>query len=108
MLDYKLIEALALVIDEGGFERASASLCITQSAVSQRIRLLEEVCGQILLIRSSPPEPTPVGRNLLKHYRQVKLLEENLLVDLSINEDGPSPTLTIAVNAADLVSELSF
>ena len=45
MLDYKLIEALAMVTAEGGFEKAAQSLLITQSAVSQRIKALEELTG---------------------------------------------------------------
>ena len=58
MLDYKLLEAFAMVIIEGGFEKASRRLHLTQSAISQRVKLLEDQYGQILLKRTSPPEPT--------------------------------------------------
>ncbi|MDP3479854.1 MAG: LysR family transcriptional regulator, partial [Desulfoprunum sp.] len=61
MLDYKLIEAFAGVIEEGGFEKAARRLHITQSAVSQRIKQLEEHYGQVLLQRTSPPIPTLSG-----------------------------------------------
>ncbi len=98
MLDYRQIEALARVIEEGGFVRASDVLCLTQSAVSQRVRQLEETCGQVLLTRSSPPQPTPAGYKLLKHYRQVRLLEEGL----QDAEDGSPITLSIGVNADSL------
>ena len=54
MLDYKHIEALAKVIQEGGFERAAQALFLTQSAVSQRVRQLEESSGQILKTSLSP------------------------------------------------------
>ena len=47
MLDNRLIEALALVVQEGGFDKAAKALYITQSAVSQRVKLLEELTGQV-------------------------------------------------------------
>ncbi len=104
MLDYKLIEALAKVIECGGFERAARVLCITQSAVSQRIRHLEEGSGQILLSRTTPPQPTTAGRSLLKHYQQVKLLEEGLATELSSESKAGSTTLAIGINADSLAS----
>jgi len=104
MLDYKLIEAFVKVVSEGGFERAAKVLFITQSAVSQRIRQLEDQSGQLLLTRSSPPQPTAAGRALLKHYQQVKLLEEGLSAELTdAVEQGPA-TLAIGINADSLAS----
>ncbi len=38
MLNYKLIEALAMVVQERGFEKASVKLLVTPSAISQRIK----------------------------------------------------------------------
>ena len=34
MIDYKLLEALATVVEQGGFERAVSRLGLSQSAVS--------------------------------------------------------------------------
>ncbi len=101
MLDYKLLEALAMVVQEGGFDRASKVLFLTQSAVSQRVRHLEERVGQVLLSRTSPPLPTSAGLRLLKHYRQVKLLEEDLDGVLQPENDLPV-TLCLGVNADSL------
>lgn len=78
MYDYKLIEAIGVVISEGGFERAAQHLGITQSAVSQRVRLLEDQIGQVLLIRSSPPVLTNAGKIVMKHYQQVANLEQGI------------------------------
>ncbi len=104
MLDYKLIEAFAKVVSEGGFERAARVLFITQSAVSQRIRQLEDQSGQLLLTRSSPPQPTDAGKALLKHYQQVKLLEDGLSTELTAAvEKGPT-SLAIGINADSLAS----
>ena len=60
-MDYKLLKALAAVLDAGGFEKAAQHLNLTQSAVSQRIRLLEDQIGAILLTRTSPPVATEAG-----------------------------------------------
>ncbi len=56
--DYRTLQALDSVIRERGFERAAQKLCITQSAVSQRIKQLENLFGQPLLVRTVPPRPT--------------------------------------------------
>lgn len=100
MLDYKLVEALAKVIEGGGFQRAAQSLGLTQSAVSQRVKLLEDGCGRILITRGSPPRPTTAGQALLKHYRQVRLLED-ALEDAA---DGGPATLSIGLNTDSLAS----
>ena len=52
--DYRTLQALDAVIRERGFERAAQKLCITQSAVSQRIKQLENLFGQPLLVRTVP------------------------------------------------------
>ncbi|MBU0972533.1 MAG: LysR family transcriptional regulator ArgP [Proteobacteria bacterium] len=78
MLDYKLLQALANVVQEGGFDKASQRLNLTQSAVSQRIKLLEDQVGTLLVTRTIPPMPTTQGKLLLKHYLQVQSLEADL------------------------------
>ncbi len=110
MLDYKLVEALAAVIDEGGFERAARRLNITQSAVSQRIRQLEEALGGPALTRTQPPAPTNPGRLLLRHARRVGLLESELARGLGLGAftaGGASEnwrTVALAVNADSLAT----
>jgi LysR family transcriptional regulator (chromosome initiation inhibitor) len=103
MLDYKLVEAFAAVIVEGGFEKAGRSLGLTQSAVSQRVKLLEEAAGCVLLVRSSPPCPTPAGREMLKLYRQVRHLEDDLAAGLGMESHGFS-SLPVGVNADSLAT----
>ncbi len=84
MLDYRLLEAFASVISEKGFEKAAEKLCLTQSAVSQRVKQLEEIIGKILIRRSNPPEVTGEGEKLFRHFRQVDFLEKEYL----LNERG--------------------
>ena len=62
MLDYDSLAAMAAVIREGSFDRAARVLNVTPSAVSQRIRLLEERVGCALVIRAQPCQATDMGR----------------------------------------------
>ena len=78
MLDYAGLEALAAVLREGSFERAARKLHVTPSAISQRIKLLEERVGQVLVLRGTPCTGTEAGRRLCLHVEQVALLEHQL------------------------------
>jgi LysR family transcriptional regulator (chromosome initiation inhibitor) len=105
LLDYKLLSALAAVVEQAGFERAAQALGLSQSAVSQRIKLLEARLGQPVLQRSSPPLPTEVGRRLLNHVQQVRLLERNLHGQVPELAAGALPErLRIALNADSLAT----
>lgn len=103
-VDYKLLSALNAVVTEQSFEKAADKLAITQSAVSQRIKHLESTYAQPLLIRSQPIELTPLGEKLLKHFKQVELLEFQLREEISPTERASSLTVSIAVNADTLAS----
>nr|WP_319121245.1 LysR family transcriptional regulator [Pseudomonas aeruginosa] len=48
LFDYKLLAALAAVVEQGGFERAAQALGLSQSAVSQRIKLLASLTEHLL------------------------------------------------------------
>lgn len=106
MFDYALLEALAAVVREGSFERAARALHLTPSAVSQRLRLLEERAGQVLVLRDTPTRATPAGLQLCRHVEQVALLEQGLdgrLAGLPAAGAGPV-TLPLAVNADSLAT----
>lgn len=104
MMDYKHLEALAAVINENGFEKASKKLNITQSAVSQRIKQLEDLTGQILIIRKSPPRPTNYGKKLLKHFMLVEKLETELLNGIHENKEQEFLNIAIGLNADSLAT----
>ncbi|MDX5372184.1 MAG: LysR family transcriptional regulator ArgP [Pseudomonadaceae bacterium] len=105
MFDYKLLAALAAVVEQGGFERAAQLLGLSQSAVSQRIKLLEARVGQPVLLRATPPAPTEIGRRLLNHVQQVRLLERDLQGQVpALAEDQPVERLRIALNADSLAT----
>ncbi|XKM13403.1 LysR family transcriptional regulator ArgP [Orbaceae bacterium ac157xtp] len=100
--DYRALQALDAVIKERGFERAADKLCITQPAVSQRIKQLESLFGQQLLVRTIPPQATKHGKHLLGLLHQVELLEQQWLGD---NDKHAIPlSLSLAVNADSLAT----
>ncbi|MFO1340562.1 MAG: LysR family transcriptional regulator ArgP [Burkholderiaceae bacterium] len=106
MLDYALLDALAAVLREGSFERAARALHLTPSAVSQRVRLLEERLGQVLVVRANPARATEAGRALARHAEQVASLEHALLGELPALAQGVKGrvTLPVAVNADSLAT----
>lgn len=105
MLDYALLSALAAVIRTGSFERAAQQLNVTPSAISQRVKLLEERIGTVLVVRGQPCLATEAGQRLCQHVEQVALLESSLKGSLPGLEPETGPvTLRIAVNADSLAT----
>ena len=98
MFDHRLIEALAAVLEEKGFVHAAGRLNVTQSAVSQRVKQLEDLIGQVLIVRETPPRATQAGERLLRYYRQVASMEEDVTADLGLSKEAGFRHLPIAVN----------
>ncbi len=103
MIDPAQLAALAAVHRRGSFELAAADLHITPSAVSQRIKALEERAGTLLIRRGQPCTATPPGLRLIRHHDEIALLETTLAQDLPGLAAGPA-TLRIAVNADSLAT----
>lgn len=100
MLDYLQLETLSAVLRHGSFDAAAAALNVTQSAVSQRIRQLEERVGAPLVRRGQPCVGTDLGLQLARHCDEVALLEKRI-----IGRPSKQPTrLRIAVNADSLAT----
>ncbi len=106
MLDYPSLFALAAVVREGSFERAARALYVTPSAVSQRIRLLEERVGCALVIRGQPCVATDAGRRLCQHIDRVQMLERELQdeVPALVRELPARVRVPVAVNADSLAT----
>ena len=107
-MDYSLDAAVAAVVREGSFERAALALHVTPSAVSQRVKLLEQRLGQVLIVRGQPCTATPAGSALCRHAEQVAMLEADLRRHVpALVDDGETPaqpTLRLAVNADSLAT----
>ena len=102
MIDYRAIECLQAVLQRQGFDKAGQQLGLTQSAVSQRIKRLEQAFGGPLLIRSKPIKATPLGERVLAHHHKVALLEQSFLKDALTIESLHS--LPISINNDALVT----
>lgn len=106
MIDSALLAAVAAVVREGSFERAARVLHVTPSAVSQRVKLIEERLGAVLVVRGQPCVATEVGAHLCRHAELVGALESDLrreLPALAQGAFGSGPAaLRVAVNADTL------
>ena len=96
------LAALAEVLTLGSFEAAAARLSVTPSAISQRIKGLETRIGTALVRRGSPCTGTPAGLRLVRHYQDVRLLEQELSRDMG--RDSAPARLAIALNADSLAT----
>ncbi|RFA19043.1 LysR family transcriptional regulator ArgP [Subtercola boreus] len=96
---------LLVLADEGTFERAAARLQVTASAVSQRIKTMEQAAGQILVERTNPVRPTAAGDVVLRLARQVQLVENEALAELGQSGTGAGrATVAVAVNSDSLAT----
>lgn len=106
MLDYPALQALATVVQTGSFEKAAAALHVTPSAISQRVKLLEERLGTVLVARGTPCTATETGAWLCRHVEHVGMLEKELRDRLPGLADPADTrrdvTLHIATNADSL------
>ncbi|WGG52640.1 HTH-type transcriptional regulator ArgP [Rugamonas sp. DEMB1] len=97
-LNPKHTEAFRAVIETGSFEQAAVQLHLTSPAISQRVRALESMLGNALVVRSRPARATRVGQRLLQYLKRAKLLEADLEAELAVQKDAPL-TLVLALNA---------
>lgn len=107
MLDYPAARAVLLVVQTGSFDAAARSLGVTPSAVSQRVRGLEERLGIVLVERGAPCVATEAGAWLCRHMEQVGLLEDRLAdrFPQMLALPGTAPvTLHVATNADSLAT----
>ena len=90
------------IAETGSFEAAARALHVTPSAVSQRVRALESVAGQVLVRRGTPCRPTAAGEALVRLGRQTRLLQAEAAEALGARATGSS--CPVAVNADSLAT----
>lgn len=82
-LDMDALRAFVTVVDAGGFTAAADRLGRTQSAVSMKIKRLEELLERRLLDRSSRAlSLTPAGERLMGHARRLLALNDETVAFL--------------------------
>ena len=102
-METQYLKTLLAVFELNSFSKAADSLFITQSAVSQRVKYLEEFYGFRLLDKSGKlQKPTAAGRIIKKKAEQILVLEKEMVNELKglLNKKGFSlcstPTFGIA------------
>lgn len=107
-LDPAHLQALRAAVDQGTFDAAARALSVTPSAVSQRIKALENSVGRVLVRRSKPIVPTESGRAVLRLARQIDALTADVTSELGADDESPSRPvgMSLAVNADSLATWL--
>ncbi|MFF7262610.1 LysR family transcriptional regulator ArgP [Streptomyces sp. NPDC008159] len=103
-LPLDLVRTLLAVVDEGTFDAAAGALHVTPSAVSQRVKALEQRVGRVLLIREKPVRPTESGEVIVRFARQLSRLEHDAHTALGMTGAEEATRVSIAVNADSLAT----
>ncbi|MFI0515903.1 LysR family transcriptional regulator ArgP [Streptomyces sp. WSLK1-5] len=98
------VRTLLAVVDEGTFDAAAAALHVTPSAVSQRVKALEQRTGRVLLVRTKPVRATESGEVVVRFARQLARLERDALAELGLPGEGEVTRVSVAVNADSLAT----
>jgi LysR family transcriptional regulator (chromosome initiation inhibitor) len=96
------VEALVAIAEHGTFDAAARALHVTPSAVSQRIRALEQEVGHVVVRRGTPCEPTEAGAALVRLGRQTRLLDDEARA--TVEAHGDRVEVAVAVNADSLAT----
>ena len=98
-MDTRQLAAFCEVVERRSFSDAAARLGVTQPAVSQQVRALEQRLGTQLLDRSGRRvEPTEAGLQLYRGAQRMLALEEQLLEELGEPEGPLRGTLEIGAS----------
>ncbi len=120
-LDIKKAQALLAIIETGSFEQAAQQLCVTSSAISQRIKALENQLGVPLVTRTHPCRATHEGTKLVYYLRRSNLLEQEfeasfcqdqkIRVTIAVNNDSLAtwllPTLSDFLNSNNILLDIT-
>lgn len=97
------LSTLVAIVDEGTFEAAARRLAVTASAISQRVKSMEQAVGQVLVQRTNPVRPTAAGSVVLRYARKVLLLAADTARELGDSDSmDTAVSVPLAVNADSL------
>ncbi|MBN3512165.1 LysR family transcriptional regulator ArgP [Mycolicibacterium nivoides] len=102
-IDGQQLAAFAAVVELGSFDAAAQRLHVTPSAISQRIKSLEQRVGQVLVVREKPCTATSAGVPLLRLAAQTALLESETLAEMG-GGSARRTRIALAVNADSMAT----
>lgn len=105
-IDPDLALTVAAVVEEGTLDAAARRLHVTPSAVSQRIKLVEEQLGQRVLLRSRPVRATRAGEVVTRYAHRVALVEHDATQALGLVDEGGRRRLALGVTSDSLATWL--
>lgn len=96
MFNPHLLRSFSALIQAGSFTRAADMLGITQAAVSQHLRQLEQQTGTLILRAKRPLELTPEGQALREYCLELEQANKRLQHRLNdkVNEGGEISLIT--------------
>ena len=96
---------VAAIVDTGSLDQAARVLNVTPSAVSQRLKSLEEQLGRVLIIRGRPATATTAGEAIVRLARQIALIEHDALAGFGLDDSAQSRVaVPLAVNADSMAT----
>lgn len=113
-VDLDAMKSIVAIAEQGSISRAAVELNITQSALSRRIKGLEERYGQVFLDRAAHPGTlTPAGKALLDKAREFIRTEQDLVRQLRTldNRGGISFSCTLPFGISylsDILKDMVF
>ncbi|NIZ12422.1 LysR family transcriptional regulator [Phaeobacter sp. HF9A] len=94
-----LLETFTVALDEGSLNRAAQRRSLTQSAISQQIKQLEQLIGQQLLHRTAQGvRATRAGELVYDHAQGLLGGYDRMLAELSVLDTSLSGVFRISVN----------
>lgn len=83
LFDLNLLNTLVVIAETGSLSAAAPRLCRSQSAVSEQVRKLEDMCGLSLLIRGKAGASlTPAGERLVGRARELLAMSDAAYRDM--------------------------
>ncbi|HLO74835.1 MAG TPA: LysR substrate-binding domain-containing protein [Magnetospirillum sp.] len=103
-LDMDGLRAFVAIVDSMSFSRAGETIGRSQSAISLRLRRLEQSLGVSLLVRRQGRvfELTPPGHKLLAYARQIIALNDAALRELSDRQSGLRVRVGLTADILDM------
>ncbi len=98
------LKSFVAVVEEASLTRAAQRLCVTQSAISKRIRRLEDEMGAELLDRQSkPPQLTALARRVYEHAMPLLGAWDRLM---GVAREGGEPAGTLRFGLPHGIADL--
>jgi len=95
-IDLDLVRCFVTVVESGGFTQASKRLHLTQSAITMKIKRLEDLLGKRLFIKSVPPLELTLEGEVVLGYA-FRLLELNHEMVTRVSKSDAMTTIRLGV-----------